>query len=141
MRLLSRLPHLDRIIHTPRSVGIIQAALGRAVPIPQNRILRVPQNSLASQWRAVAGVAFHLCCHRKPKPPRFGSEAGVDRSARRMESYAGLLRVAPPSAITQGLCLHYGYFVVKLHERLFPSNKHPKQMGFTSTFSGAKNIF
>ena len=119
----------------------MQAASGKAVPIPQNRIQRVPQNSLASQWRAVAGVAYRLCCRRRPKLPRFGSEAGVDRSARRMESYAGLLRVAPPSAITQGLCLHYGYFVVKLHERLFPSNKHPKQTGFTSTFSVGKEVF
>lgn len=139
--MFSGFPGPTALFAFPGQRGVMQAACGKAVPIPQNRIERVPQNSLASQWRAVAGVAYRLCCRRRSKPPRFGSEAGVGRSFRRMESYAGLLRVAPPFAITQGLCLHYGYSVVKLHERLFPSNKHPKQTGFTSTFSGARNIF
>ena len=59
-------------ITVPGAMGMIQAVLGWTVPTPRCRCWfcwRASPCSPSSQWEAVAGVAYRLCCRRKPELP------------------------------------------------------------------------
>ena len=90
----------------PLAKGILQAAFGKAVPVPLCRTNQTLQYSPSSQWEAVAGVAYHPRCHRARSCQ--DRVKGIRRSLQ--AENATFLCVAPYVAITRGLCLQYGLF-------------------------------
>lgn len=90
----------------PLAKGILQAAFGKAVPVPLCRTNQTLQYSPSSQWEAVAGVAYRPRCHRARSCQ--DRVKGLRRSLQAINT--AFLRVAPFAAITRGLCLQYGLF-------------------------------
>ena len=90
----------------PLAKGILQAAFGKAVPVPLCRTNQTLQYSPSSQWEAVAGVAYRPRCHRARSCQ--DRVKGLRRSLQ--AENATFLCVAPCVAITRGLCLQYGLF-------------------------------
>ncbi len=90
----------------PLAIGILQAAFGKAVPVPLCRTNQTLQYSPSSQWEAVAGVAYHPRCHcARSCQDRV---KGLRRSLQAIST--AFLCVAPYVAITRGLCPQYGLF-------------------------------
>lgn len=90
----------------PLAKGILQAAFGKAVPVPLCRTNQTLQYSPSSQWEAVAGVAYHPRCHcARSCQDRV---KGLRRSLKAFNT--AFLCVAPFAAIARGLCPQYGLF-------------------------------
>ena len=94
----------------PLAKGILQAAFGKAVPVPLCRTNQTLQYSPSSQWEAVAGVAYHPRCHcARSCQDRI---KGLRRSlqASEMPIIASL-----PLPLSRGVCAHsMVYSIIKV---------------------------
>ena len=121
-------PHLS----PSPTMGMPQAAFGKAVPMPPYRSKRIPQHSPSSQWEAVAGVACLPRSHRvrNCRLPAFRRSLiarGIPFFAASL--FRSCVKSVPASwSIRFSRCLREGAGIA-------PYTKHVFQAGFTIPFS------